>query len=361
MGFNMNVPIGDIKEKVSEKISWRCGTRMTKLFYKFPVSSNPIKFTKMELLDNDDVETMVALYCSPGSFDINLNIGYSNQYGGGLQIHPVIIGTDLLGEDGSDNNDCSDHEGKDFSDPDLKDVQDDINDEGQNDGNDHTLLVGNLSCGIVIRNDLGAYMSIVNLDDPESKELFVGQRFESKDECVNAIKRYSLKVSVDYKVPDSKMKIYDSKCWKLTGGCKWKVQAAFIQSYKDENQNILSIAFIIVERVNSESWEFFVENLRNVVTQDNVCIISNRSKGLVAATRRSGVPWRSVFCIKHITMNFYKEFKNANWRRQVVNMEFSKRHVSCCNGSGYELEPHQFKQRLINLEIDMQGVDSDWG
>ncbi|PPD90998.1 hypothetical protein GOBAR_DD12060 [Gossypium barbadense] len=146
---------------------------MTKLFYKFPVSSNPIKFTEMKLLENDDVETMVTLYCSLGrlntepiqlftkladtelvenvtqlsqqygvqdprtkvprssvhGFDINLNIGCSDQYGGGLQIHPVVIETDTLGEYGSNNNDCSDYECEDLSGPDLDDVPDDIDDE----------------------------------------------------------------------------------------------------------------------------------------------------------------------------------------------------------------------------------------
>ncbi|PPR99202.1 hypothetical protein GOBAR_AA21464 [Gossypium barbadense] len=145
-----------------------------------------------------------------------------DQYGGGLQIHLVIIETDALGEDGSNNNDCSYHEGEDFSDPGLNDVLDDIDEEGQNDESDHAPLVENSSCGIVIRNDIRVHMSIDNsdtthasefpkyldiisidlmLEDPKSKELFVGQRIASKDECVNVIKRYSLKVSVDYKVP----------------------------------------------------------------------------------------------------------------------------------------------------------------
>lgn len=36
------------------------------------------------------------------------------------------------------------------------------------------------------------------LEDSKSKELFVGQRFARKDKCVNAIKRYSMKVFVNY-------------------------------------------------------------------------------------------------------------------------------------------------------------------
>ncbi|KAH1031439.1 hypothetical protein J1N35_043613 [Gossypium stocksii] len=253
---------------------------MTKLFYKFLVSSNPIRFTEIELLDDDDVETMVALYCPLGrlntkpiqlfaeledvepiesvthlsqqygvenlrtevprlsvhGFDIDFNVGFLNQYGGGLKICPVIIETDVLGED--------------FSDPDLNDVPDDIDDKGPDGANGHAPSVRNLSHGIIIRNDPGAHMSIIDpdaanaskfpeyldiipchlvLEDLESEELFVGQRFVSKDECVNAIKHYSLKVSIDYRVADSKLTIYVGECWKLTKGCKWWVRVVFIQ------------------------------------------------------------------------------------------------------------------------------------
>ncbi|PPD76243.1 hypothetical protein GOBAR_DD26824 [Gossypium barbadense] len=126
-------------------------------------------------------------------FDINLNVGCSDQYNGGakstwvenphhvaLQIHPVIVETDGHGEDGSDNNGRYDHE---------------------DDENDYAPLVGNSSYGIAIHHDPRAYMSIVDLNaihasefpkylniipahlmlaDSKSEELFMGQRFTSK-------------------------------------------------------------------------------------------------------------------------------------------------------------------------------------
>ncbi|XP_016681421.1 uncharacterized protein [Gossypium hirsutum] len=92
-----------------------------------------------------------------------------------------------------------------------------------------------------------------------------------------------------------------------------------------------------------ESWEFFLTNLRKyVIRNDNICIISDREKGLIAAIRRSGVPWRSVYCIRHIASNFHKDYKNADWKRQVVAM-------------AYELQPHIFLQRMIRLESGMEG------
>ncbi|PPS07353.1 hypothetical protein GOBAR_AA13303 [Gossypium barbadense] len=159
----------------------------------------------MELLDNDDVETMAALYCLPErvntesiqlfvelanvepvenvtqlsqqygvenphievprasvnrrsfvcGFDINLNVGCSDQYSSRLQIYPVVIETNALGEDGCNNDGFSDHKGEYFNDPYLDNVPDDINDEGPDDGNDHALLIGNPSCGIIIHKILG--------------------------------------------------------------------------------------------------------------------------------------------------------------------------------------------------------------
>ncbi|XP_017613766.1 uncharacterized protein LOC108458881 [Gossypium arboreum] len=112
---------------------------------------------------------------------------------------------------------------------------------------------------------------------------------------------------------------------------------------QDGNGNVLPIAFAIIESENSESWAYFIRNLRrHVVRQDNICIISDRSKGLVAAIRQSEVPWMSVYCIRHIAVNFHNEYKNKDWRKRIVNM-------------GYELEPHRFRHKLARLEIDMVG------
>ncbi|PPR85764.1 hypothetical protein GOBAR_AA34938 [Gossypium barbadense] len=51
---------------------------------------------------------------------------------------------------------------------------------------------------------------------------------------------------------------------------------------------------------------------------------------------------RSVYCIRHIASNFHRDYKNADWKRQVVKM-------------AYKLEPHIFQQRMTRLENDMEG------
>ncbi|PPD99742.1 hypothetical protein GOBAR_DD03214 [Gossypium barbadense] len=90
---------------------------MSRLFYKFPISSNPCKYAEMKLVNDEDV--------------------------GRLSQFNTRLGTDL----------------------DLDEVSNNIDDEGANKGEDvHPLSVRNSSCGIAIRNDLGAHMLSVDLD-----------------------------------------------------------------------------------------------------------------------------------------------------------------------------------------------------
>ncbi|XP_052484894.1 uncharacterized protein LOC128039980 [Gossypium raimondii] len=120
-------------------------------------------------------------------------------------------------------------------------------------------------------------------------------------------------------------------------------QILLIVVAQDGNENVLSITFAIVETENSKSWAYFIQNLRrHVVRQDNICIISDRSKGLVADIRQSEVPWRPVYCIRHIAVNFHNQYKNKDWRKRIVNM-------------GYELEAHCFRHKLARLDTDMAG------
>ncbi|KAH1106750.1 hypothetical protein J1N35_010518 [Gossypium stocksii] len=287
MRFNRNVSLDDMKGRINAKIVRHCGRRISKLFYKFPVSTDPIKFTEIELVDDEDMETMIALYCGNGS-DKNAPIHLFAELAGmeenedftaygeehraqePCMVAPIsyidsestIRGIDIdlnitpdmnvVGDDGYDNSNTCYQEVDSDSDPDVDDVLDDIDDEDVNDdGNINTSSVGNQMRRFVIHNNPGLHISLIDPDvvhvakfpeyleilpahrlavnsDPE--ELFVDQRFESKEEFVFAIKRYSMNISVDYKVVVSKSTLYIGECWKSAEGCNWRVRAAFIQN-----------------------------------------------------------------------------------------------------------------------------------
>ncbi|PPD84385.1 hypothetical protein GOBAR_DD18700 [Gossypium barbadense] len=101
-------------------------------------------------------------------------------------------------------------------------VPDDIDDESVNDDrNINAFSTGNQIRRIVIHNNPRPHMSLIDPDaahiaefrkypetlpthrlavDFNHEELLIEQRFESKEECVFAIKRYNMNISVNYKV-----------------------------------------------------------------------------------------------------------------------------------------------------------------
>ncbi|PPD96333.1 hypothetical protein GOBAR_DD06645 [Gossypium barbadense] len=260
MRFNRNVSLDDMKGMINAKIVRRYGRRISKIFYKFSVLTNQIKFTEMKLVDDEDVETMVALYCGNES-DKNAPIHLFaelagmeqnedvNAYGeehraqescmvapisyvdsestiGGIGIDLNITpDIDVVGDDGYDGSDHCDKEIDSDSDPDVDDVPDDINDEDvNNDENINTSSVGNQMRGILIHNNPGPHMSLIGPDaahiaefseypeivpahrlavNSDHEELFLGQRFE------RSVRRQQ-KAAI------------------------WRVRAAFIQAYELE-------------------------------------------------------------------------------------------------------------------------------
>ncbi|RYR56763.1 hypothetical protein Ahy_A05g022453 [Arachis hypogaea] len=84
---------------------------------------------------------------------------------------------------------------------------------------------------------------------------------------------------------------------------------------QDGNNNIVPIAFAIVEGETSDAWYFFLSNLRqHVVTRDGVGLISDRHDSIRSAIERSNGAWSPprafhMFCIRHIESNFLRKFK----------------------------------------------------
>ncbi|RYQ83925.1 hypothetical protein Ahy_B10g102812 [Arachis hypogaea] len=99
---------------------------------------------------------------------------------------------------------------------------------------------------------------------------------------------------------------------------------------QDGNNNIVPIAFAIVEGETSDAWHFFLSNLRqHVVTRDGVGLISDRYESINAAVERSNGAWSPprafhMFCIRHIESNFLRKFKAPYLQKLVVNIGYSQ-------------------------------------
>ncbi|PPR98184.1 hypothetical protein GOBAR_AA22482 [Gossypium barbadense] len=167
---------------------------------------DPIKFTEIELVDNEDIETIVALYCGnqrdqnaliklfPELADVEtiedptplykehgaqepymvVTISYfdsqSTVCGSDIDLNTAPK-TDAVGDDGCGSSDPSNHEVNSDSDPDLDKILDDIDDECVNDdGNVIASSVENQIQHIMIHNNPRARMSLIDPDAVHAAE-----------------------------------------------------------------------------------------------------------------------------------------------------------------------------------------------
>ncbi|PPD72772.1 hypothetical protein GOBAR_DD30324 [Gossypium barbadense] len=164
-----------MKRKISAKIAICCGRAISKLFYKFPISTDPFKFCEMQLLDDDDLGTMMEIWWPTRSEN--------------PQPVESFVDTKANVREMTNNGEDSDQDVEDFSDSDVDEVPDDIDDEGPEEGD---MLNVDLDAGHA--SEFPEYADIVPAHrltiNSQFKELFVGQQFENKTDCVFAIKQY---------------------------------------------------------------------------------------------------------------------------------------------------------------------------
>jgi hypothetical protein len=94
---------------------------------------------------------------------------------------------------------------------------------------------------------------------------------------------------------------------------------------QDGNSNIFPIAFAIVEGETKDGWSFFLKNLRSVIPQPGICLISDRHESIKSAYKNPDNGWqdrscRHVYCVRHIAQNFMRQFKVRDLRKKVINM-----------------------------------------
>nr|XP_025680433.1 uncharacterized protein LOC112782301 [Arachis hypogaea] len=150
-------------------------------------------------------------------------------------------------------------------------------------------------------------------DDLVSDIRVLHQVFWSYYPCIRAFRHCKLVVQVDGTQLYGKYK-----------GC------LLVAVSQDGNNNIVPIAFAIVEGETSDAWHFFLSNPRqHVVTRDGVGLISDRHESINAVVKRSHGAWSPLrafhmFCIKHIESNFLRKFKAPYMQKLVVNIGYSR-------------------------------------
>ena len=79
---------------------------------------------------------------------------------------------------------------------------------------------------------------------------------------------------------------------------------------------MFSLAFVIIEGENTDSWRWFLACIRNRVTQRaGICIISDKHPGIMVAMADPHLGWAAPFayhgiCMRHFTSNFMTWFKD---------------------------------------------------
>jgi hypothetical protein len=95
---------------------------------------------------------------------------------------------------------------------------------------------------------------------------------------------------------------------------------------QDGNQNVVPIAYAIVEGETTEAWSFFLTYLRkHVVKNREVGLISDRHVSIIAAVNQSNGEWTPPkayprYCLRHIAANFLREYKKPGLHKLVVSI-----------------------------------------
>jgi len=150
----------------------------------------------------------------------------------------------------------------------------------------------------------------VNIDAEDGSSTYIMERcFWAFGPCIEGFKYCKPVVQVDGTF--------------LTGRYHATLLTAIAQ---DGNRNIFPLAFAIVEGETNEALIWFFQLLREHVTpQPNLCLITNRGKGILSALRLEEIDWESdnlysIYCIRHLGSNFNNRFKNADLKKQFIHL-----------------------------------------
>ncbi|KAL0348051.1 UNVERIFIED_CONTAM: hypothetical protein Sangu_1032900 [Sesamum angustifolium] len=123
----------------------------------------------------------------------------------------------------------------------------------------------------------------------------------------------------------------------------------------DANQQVLPLAFALVDEESLASWRWFLQMLAKHLLpndDDRVCLISDRHSGLISAINY--VPAfkfpRGVhrFCLRHVCSNFNKKFNNIRLK-------------DLCWRAGAEVNARKFERIMTEIrELNEEAYKTQW-
>ena len=87
--------------------------------------------------------------------------------------------------------------------------------------------------------------------------------------------------------------------------------ALFSTSY-DANDNMFSIAYGVMSSENYEDWNWFLQNLKNLIKDKDVVILSYRHPGLLRSVSELFREENHACCYRHLKENFSSFFNKSN-------------------------------------------------
>ncbi|KAL0317371.1 UNVERIFIED_CONTAM: hypothetical protein Sangu_2151400 [Sesamum angustifolium] len=142
-----------------------------------------------------------------------------------------------------------------------------------------------------------------------------GMLFKTKEELMEAVQDHSIRhARREYYVTESSKTKWKVLCKHSTEEqwCRWELRAAM-----DGNQQVLPLAFAVVDEETYPSWKWFLQQLsRHIIRgRRGMCLISDRHGGLIKAVREGPdfVSPHGVhrYCLRHVCSNFNSTIKNV--------------------------------------------------
>lgn len=100
----------------------------------------------------------------------------------------------------------------------------------------------------------------------------------------------------------------------------------------DADGGLFPLAFAVVDVENDESWTWFLSELHNALEVNTECMpqiifLSDGQKGIVDAIRRKFTKSSHAFCMRHLSENIGKEFKNS----RLIHLLWSAAYATTIN------------------------------